>query len=216
MAASAKSSLLPWLCLALVCFLRPWSGFVSPLRVDPTERRQLHLRAQREDHGALEFPSGRRVAAAAAVACALLLKGQPVGALMSTKPPKPVVAQDKNFQPVEVQSWVQASKGQPDLVIGLRGDPYYLLPGQDGGAIRNFALRAECTHLGCLANWNRVVNKFVCPCHGSEYDAQGSVIKGPAPKSLALAHVELTDSQKVRLSAWSEEDFRDGTEPWWA
>eukprot|EP00913_Durusdinium_trenchii_P035549 g33267.t1 len=65
------------------------------------------------------------------VAAALLLKGRPSCALMSSKPPKPVVAQDKNFQPVEVQSWVQASKGQPDLVIGLRGDPYYLLPGKD-------------------------------------------------------------------------------------
>lgn len=71
-----------------------------------------------------------------------------------------------------------------------------------------WALR--CTHLGCLANWNRVVNKFVrgvpgatvaqgpprCPCHGSEYDASGQVIKGPAPRSLQLAHVELTESQK--------------------
>ncbi|CAJ1354373.1 unnamed protein product, partial [Effrenium voratum] len=28
-----------------------------------------------------------------------------------------------------------------------RRDPYFLLPGKDGGALRNFALRAECTHL---------------------------------------------------------------------
>ena len=67
-----------------------------------------------------------------------------------------------------------------------------------------------------------------CPCHGSEYDAQGLVIKGPAPKSLQLAHVELTESQKVReaffapwsgevkLSYWEDEDFRDGSPPWWA
>ena len=39
-------------------------------------------------------------------------------------------------------------------------------------------------------------------------------LPSPAPQSLALAHVELTDTQKVRLSAWAEEDFRDGSEPW--
>ncbi|CAJ1406146.1 unnamed protein product [Effrenium voratum] len=167
-----------------------------------------------------ELPRRSLAAAAAAGSVALaLLKvpgPAPASALVTKKPPKPVVAQDKSFQPVEVASWAQASKGQPDLVLGLRGDPYFLLPGKDGGALRNFALRAECTHLGCLANWNRVVNKFVCPCHGSEYDDQGKVLKGPAPQSLALAHVELTETQKVRLVAWTEEDFRDGSEPWWA
>ncbi|CAE7766385.1 petC-1 [Symbiodinium microadriaticum] len=111
--------------------------------------------------------------------------------------PRPSVkkAQDKNWQ--QVASWVKSAKGQPDLVLGLRGEAYFLLPGKDGGAIRNFALKAECTHLGCLASWNRVGNKFVCPCHGSQYDENGSVLKGPAPNSLALAHVELTETQQA-------------------
>ncbi len=42
---------------------------------------------------------------------------------------------------------------------------------------------AHCTHLGCIIN--KVENgKLVCPCHGSEYDLEGNVVKGPAWKSL--------------------------------
>lgn len=131
------------------------------------------------------------------------------------KPPKPVIAKDASFQTVSVSSWTKTSKGKPDMVLGLRDDAYFLLPGTEGGALRNFALKAECTHLGCLANWSQVARKFVCPCHGSEYDDQGTVLKGPAPRSLALAHVEVTDDQQVRIVPWIEEDFRDGSEPWW-
>mmetsp|Transcript_110279 Transcript_110279/g.219114 ORF Transcript_110279/g.219114 Transcript_110279/m.219114 type:complete len:220 (-) Transcript_110279:363-1022(-) len=129
---------------------------------------------------------------------------------------KSVVAQDKLFQDVLISKWAKTSKGQPDLVLGLRGEVYVLLPGQDGGAVRNYALKAECTHLGCLVNWDIRGKKFVCPCHGSQYDAQGSVLKGPAPHSLALAQVGLTDDGKVKLSAWEGEDFRDGSTPWWS
>ncbi|CAK0861579.1 unnamed protein product [Prorocentrum cordatum] len=60
---------------------------------------------------------------------------------------------DKNFKTVSVNAWVEESEGEPGLVLGLRGEPYWLLPGKSGG-IRNFALRAECTHLGCIAPWN--------------------------------------------------------------
>eukprot|EP00931_Biecheleriopsis_adriatica_P069635 TRINITY_DN43462_c0_g1_i1.p2 TRINITY_DN43462_c0_g1~~TRINITY_DN43462_c0_g1_i1.p2 ORF type:complete len:220 (+),score=40.11 TRINITY_DN43462_c0_g1_i1:37-696(+) len=169
--------------------------------------------------GGRSLPEQPRRSAAAlsvtAVTAALLWQQGIRPARAQKKPPKPVVAQDKNFQPVELGAWLKSSKGQPDLVLGLRGEPYFLMPGKDGGALRNFAFRAECTHLGCLVNWSRVQNKFVCPCHGSEYDDQGSVIKGPAPKNLSLAHVELTESNKVRLVAWTEEDFRDGSAPWW-
>mmetsp|Transcript_45738 Transcript_45738/g.106183 ORF Transcript_45738/g.106183 Transcript_45738/m.106183 type:complete len:218 (-) Transcript_45738:15-668(-) len=138
-------------------------------------------------------------------------KVQPVAA----KPPRSRIAQDKGFREVTLSGWVILSGGQPDLVLGLRGEPYYLLPGDAGASIKNFALKAECTHLGCLAEWRQSENKFVCPCHGSEYDAQGKVLRGPAPSSLALSHVELVSDEKVQLSAWLEEDFRDGSAPWW-
>ncbi|CAE7391784.1 petC-1 [Symbiodinium sp. CCMP2456] len=197
-------------------------SFVGPVR-QPARISLLARPADGSDDKAAQPPqysSRRSLAGALPVALVTTLlvwqKGvAPAWALIMNKPPKPVIAQDKNWQQVDVASWVKSAKGQPDLVLGLRGEAYFLLPGKDGGAIRNFALKAECTHLGCLASWNRVGNKFVCPCHGSQYDENGSVLKGPAPNSLALAHVELTETQQVRLAPWTEEDFRDGSSPWW-
>ncbi len=51
--------------------------------------------------------------------------------------------------------------------------------------------------------------------HGSQYDARGKKVRGPAPLSLALAHVNIVDDI-VSFSPWTETDFRDGSEPWWA
>jgi cytochrome b6-f complex iron-sulfur subunit len=46
------------------------------------------------------------------------------------------------------------------------------------------ALYKVCTHLGCLYNWNNQEGKFICPCHGSQFEADGTYIQGPAPRSL--------------------------------
>jgi len=54
-----------------------------------------------------------------------------------------------------------------------------------------------------------------CPCHGSQYNKEGKVIRGPAPLSLALAHREESADGKVVLSTWTETDFRTGEAPWW-
>ena len=44
------------------------------------------------------------------------------------------------------------------------------------------AISTICTHLGCVVKPGR--DGFECPCHGSRYAADGTVTKGPAPKSL--------------------------------
>lgn len=42
---------------------------------------------------------------------------------------------------------------------------------------------ARCSHLGCTIN--RFENdKLICPCHGSEYSADGKVSKGPSSRPL--------------------------------
>jgi len=46
------------------------------------------------------------------------------------------------------------------------------------------ALYKVCTHLGCLYNWNNQEVKFICPCHGSQFQPDGTYIKGPAPRNL--------------------------------
>lgn len=44
------------------------------------------------------------------------------------------------------------------------------------------ALSLICKHKGCTVELTG--NKFVCPCHGSEYDINGKVTEGPAKKNL--------------------------------
>jgi cytochrome b6-f complex iron-sulfur subunit len=40
-------------------------------------------------------------------------------------------------------------------------------------------------------------------------------VRGPAPLSLALAHLDIDDKDQVVLSAWTETDFRTNLAPWW-
>jgi nitrite reductase/ring-hydroxylating ferredoxin subunit len=50
------------------------------------------------------------------------------------------------------------------------------------GAIRT--VDARCTHLGCVVRHNRAEQTWDCPCHGSRFGLDGSVIDGPAVDDL--------------------------------
>ncbi len=41
-----------------------------------------------------------------------------------------------------------------------------------------------CPHLGCYYNWSDAQNRFMCPCHGSQYTLDGTHVAGPAPRGL--------------------------------
>jgi glycine/D-amino acid oxidase-like deaminating enzyme/nitrite reductase/ring-hydroxylating ferredoxin subunit len=90
----------------------------------------------------------------------------------------------------------------------------YLLPGEikladdlspgQGGVLRDglsmFAVcrdksgqvhtrSASCTHLGCIVHWNSTEQCWDCPCHGSQFAPDGTVLNGPAVKPLAQQDV---------------------------
>jgi Rieske Fe-S protein len=74
----------------------------------------------------------------------------------------------------------------PGSVTFLPDRRLYVFNGADGF----YAISSVCTHLGC--NVKRGGPGFACPCHGSQYDENGQVIRGPAPKSLAWYALSLS------------------------
>jgi Rieske Fe-S protein len=46
------------------------------------------------------------------------------------------------------------------------------------------AVSLRCTHLGCLLRFNGAETSWDCPCHGSRFDVDGTVLEGPASKPL--------------------------------
>jgi len=59
------------------------------------------------------------------------------------------------------------------------------------------AISLVCTHLGCTVN--RVTTGFQCPCHGSQYDADGMVVGGPAPKTLAWHTIKKVPGNMIEI-----------------
>lgn len=51
-----------------------------------------------------------------------------------------------------------------------------------------YAMSLVCTHLGCTVNVTP--EKLVCPCHGSVFDREGQVLKGPSTRALERFQVE--------------------------
>ena len=47
-----------------------------------------------------------------------------------------------------------------------------------------YAVKPNCSHLGCLLSWNNLDKTWDCPCHGSRFDYMGRNIYEPAIKNL--------------------------------
>ncbi len=56
------------------------------------------------------------------------------------------------------------------------------------------ALSPKCKHLGCGVGWNESLSTWDCPCHGSRYDARGTVVRGPAKQDLDRIDVAGSDA----------------------
>ncbi len=75
------------------------------------------------------------------------------------------------------------NKTKPDTLFVVQDNEQYL------------ALSDVCTHQGCEVNWSPPDNRFLCPCHGSQYDKLGKNVAGPAPKPLLRYKIQVTNGR---------------------
>jgi cytochrome b6-f complex iron-sulfur subunit len=80
---------------------------------------------------------------------------------------------------------------EPGTVSAFVRGKFYLARLEDGGFL---AMSRSCTHLSCTVPWVSAENKFICPCHSSEFDIRGEVANPPAPRALDLFSIEIENN----------------------
>ena len=124
-----------------------------------------------------------------------------------------IIAKDRLGNPIPASQILAEPTETRALVAGLAGEPTYLTVIEDR-KLDTIGIVDNCTHLGCTFPWNPNDNQFQCPCHGSRYAADGSVVRGPAPLPLKLVRVKVEENT-ILISPWKENDPRTGAKPWW-
>ncbi len=124
-----------------------------------------------------------------------------------------IIAKDRLGYPIPASQILGEPKGTRALVAGIGEEPTYLAIAEDG-KLDTIGIVDNCTHLGCTFPWNPNDNQFECPCHGSRYAADGSVVRGPAPLPLKLVQVKV-EKDAIWISPWTTNDPRTGEKPWW-
>lgn len=97
----------------------------------------------------------------------------------------------------EVDSVDQIKRGEGAILRrGLAKHAVYRA--EDGSIVERSAV---CTHVRCIVHWNSFEKCWDCPCHGSQFLPDGSVLNGPAVRPLAMTdepadrHRELHEAQ---------------------
>jgi cytochrome b6-f complex iron-sulfur subunit len=80
----------------------------------------------------------------------------------------------------------------PNSVTPFNTGRFYLVRQADGGFI---CLSHKCTHLACVVLWHAADEQFYCPCHGSRFSPDGTVLNQPATQPLARFPVTIEDDQ---------------------
>lgn len=119
----------------------------------------------------------------------------PVGKRVVTSPTDPIYVIESGKlvaggAPVKVQlvgegvrnAWLVSDK----VALGSA----WLRRQEDGKLV---AMSSVCPHLGCAIGYQGSNNKFLCPCHNSEFAVDGKKLSGPAKRGLDSLPTEEKD-----------------------
>ena len=95
------------------------------------------------------------------------------------------VSDNKAIVPLDHLAMLASPNSHAKIYVNQNANPIILFAGENG---EMRAVLSTCSHSGCEVTKLRTT--FECPCHGSEYDLQGNVLRGPAPEPLEVFQVE--------------------------
>lgn len=81
---------------------------------------------------------------------------------------------------IDVES-IDKIQNDNGAIIEINGENIGIYKDSNG---KKYAVKPNCTHLGCLLSWNNLDKTWDCPCHGSRFDYKGNNIYEPAIKNL--------------------------------
>lgn len=123
-----------------------------------------------------------KTVAATAVGAPLL------GLLKACAPSAPIVyarlQEDRALLPASSLGDLSVAGSYVKAYVPGHANPLLLFQREDGELA---AVLSTCSHSGCEVK--KLRTKFECPCHGSEYDLRGNVLRGPAPEPLQTFRV---------------------------
>lgn len=91
-----------------------------------------------------------------------------------------------------------AAGGEP---LNMPKGKFWFLRTTEGEILAPYKI---CPHLGCLYNWNTAAGIFLCPCHYSQYEQDGTFAAGPAPRSLDRFVIRLLDDNGTEVATTDE------------
>jgi cytochrome b6-f complex iron-sulfur subunit len=101
--------------------------------------------------------------------------------------------------PVSAGNVSQTTVGQ---LSAVSGEAVFL--GRDANGL--YAVSAACTHAGCMLSATHVggAEELSCPCHGSLFDANGAVLRGPAGTPLPHFQVDVAPDGSITIQGAQE------------
>ncbi len=101
---------------------------------------------------------------------------------------------------LNVEKW----RGKPIFVLkkskDMKSDDRDVVVGSD----RYHVSIGLCTHLGCIPAYKADAKKFLCACHGGEFDVSGHQIFGPPPSPLEIPPFKVDGTKLVLGEAGPE------------